>query len=67
MKGTEGVTSQWGAFYDTGGRDSNYSTDHNRNPAIPKMGFSAARSNSIYGRTTTVQNPAIQALIIIKI
>ena len=51
-------------FYDngsTGGQASSYQYDGR------KITFSPDRVNSIFGRTNSVQNPAIQILIIIKI
>ena len=49
--------------------DENYNSDRQGGGlgfARQNVTFSAKNSNSIYGKTSTVQNPAIQALIAIR-
>lgn len=56
--------SSSGSFYDDGTNNSN---GYGGNVlAHRKIAFDASRSNAIYGRSTTVQPPAVQTIICIK-
>lgn len=59
-------TSPSGAFYNAGGSYSIGRINNDSTQAMPNLGFEAARSNSIYGTSATVQPPTINAIIQVR-
>ena len=54
-----------GAFYDTGATNRPCTADNNGS-VYTVVGFDASRSSAIYGKSTTVQPPALKVRYYIK-
>lgn len=65
-KGTTATVSKSGAFSSSTYRDDSYIGHTQYNGKSVTFKFKASDSNAIYGKSTTVQPPALQTLIIIK-
>lgn len=69
ITGTFGGLKNWGyagAFYEAGGNGSSDPGDEGTCYNARNIGFNASKSNSIYGKSTTVQPPSVTMRFYIK-